>query len=130
MRDGPRGCIFGAALVKVSDVLNVITILAVVAVVIGTLCGVVYRSVFGCVVRIHFGEESRRDSEARRRRRSFEWRCGQACAWLYASGVFGVGRGISPELSLWSLAAQIVAVIIAALFIWGATARWREPFAD
>jgi len=116
--------------VQLANVLNVIATLAIAAVVIGTVCGVVYRFVFGHIVRVRFGEESRRDSAARRRRRSFEWRCVQVCTWLYVSGVFGVIRGILPELSTWALAAQIVALIIAALFVWGATARWREPFAD
>lgn len=109
--------------------LTVIGTLAIAAAIIGVVGGMVYRIVFARFVRTWFGEESRCDIEARRRRRSFEWRIGQALTWFYFSGMCGVFRDLFPELSAWAWGAQIGTVVIAGLFVWGATTRWREPFA-
>lgn len=109
---------------------TMIATLAIAAALIGAMGGGVYRILLARDIRRWFGEESRRDHDARRRRRLFEWRCGQVLVWFYICGVCGVVRGLVPELLSWALGAQIVALNIAALFAWGATVRFREPFAD
>ncbi|WP_148218090.1 hypothetical protein [Opitutus terrae] len=110
--------------------LPVLAAVLVIAAIIGLVVGVVYRLVFARFVRSWFGEESRRDYDARRRRRSFEWRCGQFFTWMYVSGACGVIRGMLPEVSPLAIGAQIVALVIAGLFAWGAVVRWRAPFTD
>ncbi len=94
--------------------------------------GAFYRFVLFPAVRFHFGETSRQDREARRRRRSFENRCIQALSWFYFSCVAGMMRGVlsvtMPSVERWALIAQLVMLIIAGLFVWAAISRWREPY--
>jgi len=96
--------------------------------------GLAYRFLLMPVICWHFGEESRRDREAVRRRREFERRCYGALTCMFFSGVAGVARGIVsvplPELSGIALAVQIAVLFVAGLFVWAAFNRWREPFED
>lgn len=110
--------------------LPVIAALAIVAAIAATLIGGVYHLCCARYVRLWFGEESRRDHDARQRRQSFEWRCAQVLTWAYIAGVFGFLREALPELSSWALGAQIVAFVISVLFAWGATVRFRDPLAE
>jgi hypothetical protein len=86
------------------------------------------------MVRVQFGEESRRDYEAVRRRKEFESRCFNAIRAFCFACVAGVGRGILlvalPDVAVWALVAQIGALVVPGLFAWAAVIRWREPFAD
>ncbi len=100
----------------------------------GLALGFTYRQVFLVHVCAHFGEEfpSRRDRAATARRRTFEWFCGQAATCLYFSGVANSIGGLlaerSAELSHWAMWIQYALWGIAALLIWAAVRRWREPF--
>jgi hypothetical protein len=102
--------------------------LAALALVVGA-CYAIFVSPF---VRWHFGEESRRDYEARRRRKEFERRCAQCLGAIYFSGVAGVMRGalavLAPDSVAWTWALQIGVLVVAGLFAWAAVNRWREPF--
>jgi hypothetical protein len=96
--------------------------------------GAFYRFILFPAVCFHFGETSRYDREARRRRRSFENRCAQALSWLYASTIAGTLCGVlstaMPSIQVWALAAQIITFVVAGLFAWAAISRWREPYDD
>ena len=100
------------------------------------LTGFAYRIWVRPAVCAHFGEEfpSRRNREAAKRRRSFEWRCGCVLTWFYVSIVAGTVRIIfaewMPELANLFLAAQIAAVAVAVLFVFAARSRWLDPFED
>jgi hypothetical protein len=96
--------------------------------------GITYRFVLMPIICWHFGEESRRDCAAIRRRREFQRRCYSALACAFFSGVAGVARGVVsaliPELAEIVLAVQIGLLLLAGLFAWAAVNRWREPFED
>lgn len=96
------------------------------------LLGIAYRFVLLPFISLHFVEECRRDREAARRRRQFEGFCRAA---LFALAVF-IGAGsfrsglanLVPELSWTAGAVQLGALLVAALFCWGAINRWLRPF--
>lgn len=96
--------------------------------------GAAYRFLLMPVICGHFGEESRRDWEATRRRREFERNCYGVLTCLLFSGVAGAVRGVVsvliPEISGIALGGQIALLVIAGVFGWAAINRWREPFAD
>ena len=96
--------------------------------------GFAYRLWLMPVVCWHFGEESRRDREANRRRREFERHCYRTVTCIFISIVAGVARGVMdvlvPELSGIALAIQILVLLVAAVFGWAAFNRWREPFEE
>ena len=112
--------------------MNYLVALIVGLALVALLLGAGYRFFISPVVRFHFGEESRRDHEARRRRREFEQRCIQCLGAVYFSGAAGVVRGIlsavGAESVAWLWLVQIGALAIAGLFAWAAVNRWREPF--
>lgn len=117
-----------------STVFNLLTIL-VGGIILGSFAlGLAYRFLFMPVICGHFGEESRRDREAARRRREFERYCYGALACLFFSSIAGVASGalstLLPELSGIVLAVQITVLAVAGLFAWAAINRWREPFED
>jgi hypothetical protein len=113
-------------------VLNLIGILLISVAVGSFALGAVYHFFIRPVVRIQFGEESRRDYEAIRRRKEFEHRCLNALGGIYSAGVAGVVRGIllvtMPNIAVWALVAQLGALGVAGLCAWAAIVRWREPF--
>ena len=95
--------------------------------------GAVYYFWIRPAVCFHFGEEfpSRRDRNATRRRRSFEWRCGRVAVCLFIAGTINavaeVGLPISTPILIGS---QFAALLVGALFLWAAIARWKAPFED
>lgn len=94
--------------------------------------GIVYRFVLLPFICLHFGEESRRDREAVRRRRQFEGFCRAALFAIAVSmcaGTFRAGLdNLIPELSRTAGVVQLGALLVAALLCWGAINRWRQPF--
>ena len=102
-------------------------------VIVSLAAGAAYRFWIQPAVCFHFGEEfrSRRDRDATRRRRSFERHCGRVAVCLFIAGTINAVAEVGPPLPpLILIGGQIAALLIGALFLWAAIARWREPFED
>lgn len=106
--------------------------IALIATTLGaTIFGFLYRYFVRPAVSQHFGEEHRRDFEARKRRRAFEAKIGSAMTCVYFSSVARVVGESLPQMSpwiFWGTAGLLLLLGIA--FVHGAFQQWREPFAD
>ena len=93
--------------------------------------GLLYRYLVQPVVLQHFGEEHRRDFEARKRRRAFESNVWAALSCVYFSSVTRVVGESLQQLSqgiFWGIAG--LQFLGAGAFAYTASLRWRNPFAD
>lgn len=111
--------------------MNLIVIVLLATMLCATALGSFYRYFVRPVVLFHFGEEHRRDFDARKRRRSFEGNVGAALTFVYFSSVARVaGQSFHwlPQGIFWGIA--VLLFLIGGTFAYAAIQRWRDPFSD
>ena len=111
--------------------MNLFVIVLIAATLGATVFGLLYRYFVQPVVLQHFGEEYRRDFEARKRRRAFEANVGAALTCVYfssvARAVFGSLQQL-PQGVFWGIAGLLF--LSAGGFAYAAFQRWHDPFTD
>jgi hypothetical protein len=111
--------------------MNLIVILVLVTAIIASVIGSIYRFLVRPIVREHFGEEHRRDFEARKRRRVFEGNIGSACCCVYFSSFARVMGELFPDVLQWIFwVISGLLLLVGLAFIYAAFRRWSEPFTD